>query len=76
MPFPTSTILLLPWFFLDCFVLSPYKLLLRVSVNSFQVLVFRHPAVPVQLLLSFPQADCFTSPWGSTLGALQTDCYS
>lgn len=80
MPFPTSTILFLLWFFLACFVLSPYKLLLRVSVNSFQVLVSHHPAVPVRLpalpataapaQLS-PGRLCSTSPWGNTPGALK-----
>lgn len=56
MPFPTSTILFLLWFSLACFVLSPYKLLLRGSVNSFQVLASGHPTVPVRLPLGFPQA--------------------
>lgn len=53
MPFPTSTILLL-CFFLACFVLSAHKPRPRVSVNSFQVPVSRHPAAPPLLATAAP----------------------
>jgi len=69
MPFPTSTILFLLWFFLACFVLFPYKLLLRVSVNSFQVLVSRHPAAPGSSHSAFSRQTPLHLPTGQHPGS-------
>lgn len=76
MPFPTSTILFSLWFSLACFVLSPHKLLLRVSVNSFQVLASRHPTVPARLPPSSPQAAPAPPARGQHPGALKTAAWS
>lgn len=69
MPFATSTILFLLWFFVACFVLSPYKLLQRVSINSFQVLVSHHPAIPGGSHSAFSRQTLLHLPMGQHPGS-------